>query len=75
VITFPLVSIIIPTFNRTQLLEAAIERVVRQSYSNYEILVLDDGSTDETAPRVASFGTYPKTENSLCARNEAYTGV
>ncbi len=52
--SFPLVSVIIPTFNRAQLLGATIESVLRQSYSNYEILVLDDGSTDETAQRVAS---------------------
>ena len=41
-------SIIIPTYNRGHLIQATIESALNQSYSNYEILVIDDGSTDNT---------------------------
>ena len=47
----PLVSVIIPTFNRLALLEAAINSVRKQDYSSVEIIVVDDGSTDETKSR------------------------
>lgn len=43
------VTIIIPTFNRCSLLNRALDSVYKQSYSNYEVIVIDDGSTDETA--------------------------
>src|SRR6056300_1624629 len=43
-----LVSIIIPTFNRLDKLVNAIESVRKQSYKNYEIIVVDNSSTDGT---------------------------
>ncbi|MEI0493738.1 glycosyltransferase [Brachyspira intermedia] len=44
----PLVSVIIPTFNRKDLLKIAIESVLKQSYSNIEIIVTDNASSDGT---------------------------
>jgi len=50
----PLVSVIIPTYNRADFLIEAIQSVLRQSYAHYEIIVADDGSTDDTMERIAS---------------------
>lgn len=44
----PLVSVIIPTFNRKDLLKIAIDSVLKQSYSNIEIIVTDNASSDGT---------------------------
>ncbi len=44
----PTISVIIPTFNRADLLVHAIESVLQQSYPNIELWVVDDGSTDHT---------------------------
>lgn len=46
--TAPLVSIIIPTYNRASYLRKTLESAVRQTYPSLEIVVLDDASTDET---------------------------
>jgi len=46
--TLPLVSVYIPSKNRCDLLFNAINSVLQQSYPNIEILVVDDGSTDDT---------------------------
>ncbi|NJN87828.1 MAG: glycosyltransferase family 2 protein [Leptolyngbyaceae cyanobacterium SL_7_1] len=49
----PKVSVCIPTFNRSHLLPFAIDSVLRQTYSDWELIVCDDGSTDDTAKFMA----------------------
>ena len=46
--TFPLVSVILPTFQRAHLLPRSIASVVSQTLTNWELLIIDDGSTDNT---------------------------
>ena len=41
-------SIILPTYNRASFLSNAIKSVINQTYSNWELIVVDDGSTDNT---------------------------
>lgn len=49
----PLVSIVLPTWNRSHLLEQALTDILRQTYKNFEIIMADDGSTDDTPQVVA----------------------
>ncbi|MEM9684780.1 MAG: glycosyltransferase family A protein, partial [Pseudomonadota bacterium] len=51
----PLVSVIMPVWNRDSVVGAAIESVLAQSYRNWELLVVDDGSTDATREVVGRY--------------------
>ncbi len=53
--TSPLVSIVLPTYNREQFILEAIESVRRQTYPHWELIVVDDQSTDKTETMVKAF--------------------
>jgi glycosyltransferase involved in cell wall biosynthesis len=77
--TQPLVSVVIPTYNRGHVVGRAIRSALKQSYRPIEILVVDDGSTDDTRDVVSKFEErnihyvrHPNRRNGAAARN---TGV
>lgn len=51
----PLISVIIPCYNNERVIIEAIESVEKQTYSNVEMIVVDDGSTDQTAEVVRNY--------------------
>ena len=75
----PLVSVIIPTYNRAQLIGRAIRSVLAQNYSRLEIVVVDDGSSDETDEVVAQIQDdrilYIRLESNLGAAGARNAGV
>ena len=51
----PKVSVIVPTYNRADRLERALNSIVSQTYQDFELIVVDDGSTDKTSQLMKSF--------------------
>jgi len=51
----PVISVIIPTYNGSKTIKMAIESVLNQSFQDFELIVVDDGSTDSTQEVVISF--------------------
>ncbi len=73
----PIVSVIIPTYNREKFIGEAIQSVLDQTFRNFEIVVVDDGSTDQTGDVVRAFTSkkvryiYQPNRGRSAARNHA----
>jgi glycosyltransferase involved in cell wall biosynthesis len=73
----PLVSVILPTYNRAEYLRRSIDSVLKQTFLNWELIIWDDGSTDETEELVRSYNTskikyfYDENHGAYYARNKA----
>ncbi|MBL1211027.1 glycosyltransferase family A protein [Geminocystis sp. GBBB08] len=69
----PLISVIIPAFNAEKYLKEALESVIKQNYHPLEIILIDDGSTDNTAKIAKSFQNikyiYQENSGHAIARN------
>jgi glycosyltransferase involved in cell wall biosynthesis len=59
-VTGAVVSVVVPTFNRPQYLRAAIDSVFAQTFTDWELIVADDGSEGETAAYLAALASRPK---------------
>ena len=56
----PKVTVYIPAYNYGRFLDAAIQSVLKQTMDDWELIVIDDGSTDDTSEILAPYGTHPK---------------
>ncbi len=72
------VSVIIPTHNRLPMLKEAVDSVLCQDFEDFELIVVDDGSTDGTGPEIKQYGgrvkllQHPQNKGVSAARN---TGI
>src|SRR5262245_22947148 len=73
----PRVSVIIPAYNRADLIGETIESVLNQTFDDFEIIIVDDGSTDSTSEVVRKFDgpikyLYQENRGRSCARNRGF---
>ncbi|HVT36944.1 MAG TPA: glycosyltransferase family 2 protein [Nevskiaceae bacterium] len=78
----PAVSVILPTYNRAHTLRRAIDSVLAQTHADLELIVVDDGSTDDTAALLASIADPrlrverpPANEGAAAARNRGISAA
>lgn len=68
----PLVSIIVPNYNHEHFLKQRLESIFNQTYVNFEVILLDDCSTDNSQTILLEYSTHPKVSH--CVFNETNSG-
>ena len=58
--TQPLISVIVPNYNYAQYLDQRMESILSQTYQNYEVIILDDKSTDNSLEVIEKYRSHPK---------------
>ncbi len=71
----PPVSVVIPTCNRRAILQRCLDALAAQSYDDYEVIVVDDCSTDDTPEFLARFADQHSDLKLRCLRNEHHAGA
>lgn len=69
----PTVSVIMPTYNRADVLSGAIESILNQSFKDFEFIIIDDGSTDNTAEIIQKYAE--KDPRIVFLKNEKNSGI
>lgn len=67
----PLISVIMPTYNSARFIAEAVQSVINQTYAHWELLIVDDASTDETRQIVEGF-TDPRVRYFLLSQQQGY---
>jgi glycosyltransferase involved in cell wall biosynthesis len=70
--TAPVVSVVVPNYNHARFLRKRIESILAQTFQDFEIILLDDGSTDESVAILQSYAEHPKVSQLVV--NERNTG-
>lgn len=73
--SLPLVTVIIPSYNHAQYIRTAIESVLAQTYENLELIVVDDGSRDDSHAVISEYSDHPKVTTILNTQNRGQSAV
>ena len=68
----PKISIVVPTYNRVSLLKKCLDSLLAQNYSSYEIIIVNDGSTDDTKKYLDNISKKNRNIQVIHQKNEGY---
>jgi glycosyltransferase involved in cell wall biosynthesis len=71
----PIVSVIVPSFNHGRYIQECIDSVLQQTYDNIEIIVCDDGSTDDTSEVLKKYTGHPQVTTLLFSKNRGQSAA
>lgn len=72
----PRVSVVVPSYNHARYIAGTLESVLRQTYADYELSILDDASSDDSVERIRAFiAAHPEVDCTLCCHTENQGGV